>query len=305
MRAIAPGKVVLTGAYAVLEGAPAIVAAVDRYAIADTARRTPSPPPEVRAAFGVREAPDVDVEMLRNGHGQKLGLGSSAAALVAALGASALDRGEDISDSVVRDALFRVARETHARAQNGGSGIDVAASVYGGVIRYTLAGPAASIETVEWPRGLVMATFFMGESARTSDLLAQVRAARLRSPRDMARLDAAMFSAAAAAAGAMRTGAGDFVRFARLYGALLAELGAVAEAPIVPDACAELASLAAAEDAAFLPAGAGGGDVAVWLGESAPSPHFATRAGHLGFSSLAISIDRGGVRPETIHLRRN
>ena len=31
----APGKVVLSGAYAVLEGAPALVAAVDRYVVAD------------------------------------------------------------------------------------------------------------------------------------------------------------------------------------------------------------------------------------------------------------------------------
>ena len=38
MRARAPGKLVLSGAYSVLEGAPALVAAVDRYALADDAR---------------------------------------------------------------------------------------------------------------------------------------------------------------------------------------------------------------------------------------------------------------------------
>ena len=37
-RARAPGKVVLSGAYAVLSGAPAIVAAVSRYVTADSAR---------------------------------------------------------------------------------------------------------------------------------------------------------------------------------------------------------------------------------------------------------------------------
>ncbi len=35
MRARAPGKVVLSGAYSVLRGAPAIVTAVDRYVEAD------------------------------------------------------------------------------------------------------------------------------------------------------------------------------------------------------------------------------------------------------------------------------
>ncbi|HXX65953.1 MAG TPA: hypothetical protein VEK07_02150 [Polyangiaceae bacterium] len=305
MRAMAPGKLVLTGAYAVLQGAPAIAAAVNRYALADTDRLAATPSPEVQAAFGDRGAPDVDVAMLQNGYGRKLGLGSSAAALVAALGASALDRGEDIRDPKVRDGLFRFARTAHARAQSGGSGVDVAASVYGGVIRYTLDGPDAAIETVEWPHDLVMAAFFMGQSARTSDLLARVRAARLQATQDMARLDAALFSAAVAAAAAMRSGAGEFVRCARAYSELLAGLGAMADAPIVPEACAELAKLAESEDAAFIPSGAGGGDVAVWLGESAPSQHFEARAETLGLSSLAISIDRGGVRREALHPGRH
>jgi len=201
--------------------------------------------------------------------------------------------------------LFRVAREAHARAQGGGSGVDVAASVYGGVIRYTLVGPDAAIETVEWPPGLVMAPFFMGQSARTSDLLGRVRAAHLRSPHEMAGLDAALFSTAIAAAGAVGTDAGQFVRCAQAYSVLLTELGTLADAPIVPEACAELARLAAAEDAAFIPSGAGGGDVAVWLGESAPSQSFEARARALGFSSLAISIDRDGVRREALHLGRH
>ena len=37
-RARAPGKIVLSGAYAVLAGAPAIVSAVSRYVTADSER---------------------------------------------------------------------------------------------------------------------------------------------------------------------------------------------------------------------------------------------------------------------------
>jgi phosphomevalonate kinase len=302
---MAPGKLVLTGAYAVLDGAPAIAAAVDRYAIADTARCTATPSAEIHAAFGTRAAPEVDVAMLENRTGGKLGLGSSAAALVAALGASALDRGEDISDPIVRRGLFLSARDAHARAQNGGSGVDVAASVYGGVIRYTIEAREAAVEAVEWPSGLVLAAYFTGHSARTSDLLARVRAARERSPHGVARMAGALFSAAVAAAGAMRRGASEFVQCAQTYGALLSELGALADAPIVPDACAELAKIAATQHAAFLPSGAGGGDVAVWLGVSDPSEHFAAQAERLGFSSLALRIDLGGVRRESLDRRRD
>src|SRR6185436_10440568 len=93
MIARAPGKVVLSGAYAVLEGAPAIVTAVDRYVTADTAKKPSLVTPEVRAALGDARAPGFDASALRKGD-QKLGLGSSAAILVASLGAvTAAERG--------------------------------------------------------------------------------------------------------------------------------------------------------------------------------------------------------------------
>jgi phosphomevalonate kinase len=56
MIARAPGKLVLSGAYAVLEGAPALVAAIDRYAVADASRPTLRVTPEVREALVRRGA---------------------------------------------------------------------------------------------------------------------------------------------------------------------------------------------------------------------------------------------------------
>jgi phosphomevalonate kinase len=296
MMAMAPGKLVLTGAYAVLEGAPAIVAAIDRYAIADTSRRAAEPTAEVRAAFGALPAPEVDVRMLYGEAGTKLGLGSSAAALVASLAACALDRGDDLSDAAVRDTLFRTARQAHAHAQGGGSGVDVAASVYGGVQRYAIHATGASIEPVAWPREIVLETYFSGASVRTSDLLALVRHARLRRPGEFAALDRSMVASAHTAADALRTSGPLFVEAARAFGSRLSELGDLADAPIVPRSCAEIATLAAEEGAAFLPSGAGGGDVAVWIGVAPPSGRVAARALALGFVPLGIRIDRGGVR---------
>jgi phosphomevalonate kinase len=296
MRAIAPGKLVLTGAYAVLDGAPAIVMAVDRYAIADASRRASEPTAEVRAAFGVDPAPEVDVRMLQDESGTKLGLGSSAAALVASLAARALDRGQDLSDASVRDTIFRAARHAHAQAQGGGSGIDVAAAVYGGVQRYAIDGTRASVESIDFPRELVLKAYFAGESARTSDLLARVRDARRLRPREASALDAAMFAAAVVAAESVRSDGALFIQSVRQYGSLLSELGGVAGAPIVPASCAELATFAASENAAFLPSGAGGGDVAVWLGVTSPSARFEVRASALGLVPLELRIDHGGVR---------
>ncbi len=301
MRVIAPGKLVLTGAYAVLEGAPAIVAAVDRYAVVDTA------------------APGkVDVRTLNDDAGQKLGLGSSAASLVASFGARALARGDDPRHAAVRSEIFRLARDAHQRQQGGGSGVDVAASVHGGVLRYTLlrarpsrAGdvpastrPAAgtsrrsetAIHAVDMPPGLELAAFWSGTSARTSDLLARVDALRARGGA------AAVFTALRGVAEEAADSIGDarrFVQRAAGFGRALAALGDAADAPIVPAAFAELAALAEREGGAFFPSGAGGGDVAVWLGVEKPSSLFAARASALGLSPLSIAIDHGGVRPES------
>jgi len=282
VRVIAPGKLVLTGAYAVLEGAPAIVAAVDRYAVCDD--RAPA---------------DVDVRALHDETGRKLGLGSSAASLVATLAARAVARGEDPRSALTRAEIFRAARQAHAREQGGGSGVDVAASVHGGVLRYAVEPKAPAIEPVDLPPGVVLVAYWSGTSARTSDLRARVDALRAKNTRRsiFARLrDLAAKAAAAVTAGEARA----FVASARFFGAALDALGQAADAPIVLPACAELAAIASEERAAFLPSGAGGGDVAVWLGTSPPSAAFDRRALALEVRPLTISIDRGGVRPESL-----
>jgi phosphomevalonate kinase len=281
VKIIAPGKLVLTGAYAVLEGAPAIVVAVDRYAVADVA----SPD-------------DVDVRALLDASGRKLGLGSSAASMVASAAARAFARGDDLADPVTRARLFREVREAHARAQQGGSGVDVAAAVYGGALRYALdgsGGTRANLRPVQLPDGLALLAFWSGTSARTSDLVARVDVLRARSGLALGGLR----QLAACAAAAVDAGdAPALISAARGYGRALEALGHAADAPIVPPTFAELAKQAEDDGAAFLPSGAGGGDVAVWVGPSAPPfPRFVDRARELGMSPLPFSMDRGGVRP--------
>ncbi len=291
----------LTGAYAVLEGAPAIVVAVDRYAMADTESPT-----------------KIDTKALYDGAGQKLGLGSSAASMVASFGARALARGDDPRNAPVRAEIFRAVRDAHHREQGGGSGVDVAASVHGGALRYTLtrsvreareargtqaAKPAegarrseAMMQAIDLPSGLVLAAFWSGTSARTKDLLARVDALRARG--SAGALFTALRGVAEEAADAV-SDAGRFVHRAADFGRALAALGDAADAPIVPPSFAELALLAEREGAAFLPSGAGGGDVAVWLGVAPPSSAFDARALELALSALPLAVDHGGVRPES------
>ncbi len=292
MRARAPGKLLLSGAYAVLEGAPAVVCAVDRHAFAQ-GRGAAGAPAEVRAAMD--DPPEIDTSALCDGD-TKLGLGSSAAAVVAALALRAAERGEDVRDPAVRQALREAAFAAHAGVQGGGSGFDVAASVFGGVIVFRREGPAVSVQSTRIPPGLLVRAFFSGQSARTSDLRARVDALRARDAAAHAAHMAALAAIARRAAAAALAGdAGAFVAEIAASVPALAALGAAADAPIVPAAFADLAAAAGAEGAAFAPSGAGGGDVGVFVGTREPSHAFLQRAGRAGMNALDLHVDVDGV----------
>jgi phosphomevalonate kinase len=294
MRAFAPGKLVLTGAYAVLEGAPAIALAVSRGAYADSARAALSPTPEVRAALGDEEpAPHTDASAMFVG-ARKLGLGASAAILVASIAAHDADAGANLSSVEARDDLFARARAAHAEAQGGGSGVDVAASVYGGAIRYVMGQP---VKAVKLPPGLLVHVFACGTSARTSELRAEIdRFARANPLRHRACLtDLGEIAAAAARAVDAADGQG-LVDALRRTARALAELGEAAQVGIVPDGFDTLEAIALEENASFSVSGAGGGDVAVYVGPGAPSQTFLARAHALGLFALDVTLDDRGVR---------
>ncbi len=295
MTVFAPGKLVLTGAYAVLGGAPAIVVATSRGAYADATRVNPTPTAEVRAALGDVISPHVDASSLFLGS-RKLGLGASSAILVASLAARELARGADLADAKVRSALFERARTAHASAQGGGSGVDVAASVHGGVLEYV---PGAA-KRRELPAGTTIAVFACGTSARTSELRAQVdRLAAINPSKHRACIDELEVIAHEAADGVKRGSRDELVSAMRRAARALARLGAAAGAPIVPDGFDVLETAAAAENAAFCVSGAGGGDVAVFVGSASPSAAFVSSARAHGLFEIDVDLDEKGVRAVT------
>ena len=226
--------------------------------MADGSRRTAHASAEVRAALGDEPAPSVESDELYDGS-SKLGLGSSAAIVVAALGACAAARGENPSDPAVRQAIFRVARASHAEVQNGGSGVDVAASTYGGALRYSLTDgnpDRPDFRAVQMPAGLVMQVFWSGTSARTSVLRAQVDALLVRDKLTYGLRMGALGHAASEAATAVDSGdLRAFIGAATRTAVALAALGTDAKANIVPASYAELARVAEGESSAFLPSG--------------------------------------------------
>jgi len=217
--ATAPGKLVIFGDYAVLEGAPAVATSVDvraraqvdvttghssvfidlaggkayDFAVEPGARLAwTGDSPEARGAI-VAAVIDTCHELLHlrgplpalrislntdafftplGDTAAKLGLGSSAAALVALTGALV----NALEISIERESLLNVCHAAHRRFQGGkGSGIDVTAALLGGVIGVRLDSSARFpvAAELEWPAGLLLLPVWSGNSASTPELLSR------------------------------------------------------------------------------------------------------------------------------------
>lgn len=293
MKACAPGKLVLSGAYSVLEGAPALVTAVDRYVCCDSAQPAGFVTPEVRVALPGAVAPAFDASALRS-EGRKLGLGSSAAILVASLAAA--DPRQFSSDEDLRQALFGTALAAHRQAQGGGSGIDVAASTWGGTLLARRSGEGGlELEPLLLPRTLVVEAWASAVAASTAEFLQAVARFRARAPAEHAVVLGALRAAAERAGDALRSGqTPDLIAQLELQRAGFVALGRAAAIPIVTPEAEQL-SRAAGPGAVVLPSGAGGGDIVLWVSDR-PSPReFRDLATSLGHHLLPLTIHARGV----------
>jgi len=316
-RATAPGKLFLSGEYVVLRGAPALVAAVDRHA---RVRLEPGGPLEIvsraegaqlqvlddppddapggdlGAALAVARTLDVQGgrleidtrEFFRDE--EKLGLGRSAATIVAATAVCLAARGER-----ARGAIRSGALQANLRFQGGyGSGGDVAAAVSGGVVEVRRGDGDLKIAPSRLPGGLELVVAWSGAGAHTVPLVAKFATAG--TCRSLSELGTA---AEAAADAAVRDDAEDFCIAVARAGTLLQMVGRDLDLPIVTPALASLMDVAARLGIAAKPSGAGGGDCAIAFARS-PVEAQALRAAwrDAGFLPLELAIDHEGVRIE-------
>jgi phosphomevalonate kinase len=304
VKARSPGKIVLSGAYSVLEGAPALVAAVDRYVVADSTRAAVLVTDEVRTAIDagvLPRAPWFDASALRernaDGSSRKLGLGSSAAILAACLAAVLGERcGNDVGG--LRETIFPMALAAHRKAQGGGSGVDVAASVFGGILRVRRTPDSAGglrAAPHGLPDGTVVEVFGSRVAAVTRDLLRRVSAF---AEADRVQCSRLLRTAGEGAEAAAVAGSTEQLLYALAVQVdALTELGDAAGAPIVTPEVRTLRKDAAEEEAAaiFMPSGAGGGDIALWVGSAPSSVRFRERAARQGLSPVALALGAPGT----------
>ncbi len=318
VRTSAPGKMMISGEYVVLEGAEALVAAVDRRleAVASprlenrsagssggSAQRGTLPPEALlareyaEAVLG--EAPmelSLDASALRRGD-RKLGLGSSSAAAAAAAAAVLAWHGRDPSEH--RREILGWALAGHHAVAPQGSGADVAAATLGGVVRFVRE-HAERAEAVEWPHILDVEVVWTGTPARTSELVAKVKALEIDAPERYRDSMRRLRDASEDLLGAItEDDAPRAVRAADTHGRAMGALGEASGAPIVTEELARVAALALAHGGGAKPSGAGGGDVALaFFARPEHSASFRAACHGAGLTLLSVSLGAEGVRAE-------
>lgn len=315
----APGKLMIAGEYAVLDGAEAIVAAVGRRAFASLVARpseaggnnTSTLPMEALATRMIAEsrvgaqAGDIviDTSQLRankDGSVQKLGLGSSAAAAAAVAGAVYAAAGRDISDPAVRKELLEVALDGHRSIAPDGSGADVAASVLGGFVRFRRLGKSVETHALDWPSVVPLVVVWTGRAVRTSDMLSAVVALSKRDPDKHRACMAALGRESEQLVSSVISGdVSGVIDGLDSYGTAMGLLGAAAGIPILDETTHDIRVLARSCGGAAKPSGAGGGDVVVagfrGVNEAAT---FRSGCTAKGFEVLSLDLGVYGERLE-------
>jgi len=316
VNASAPGKLVLSGEYAVLEGAPAVCMAIDRRA--RVAIMPSGGKSHIVHAPGYADGPlefrdkDGKLKWLDNGaglemidaiwaatgvvpseglslhldtsefvdvqSGSKMGIGSSAALTVALT--AALDAPDKAYDA---HRLFQDGR---------GSGVDIACSLAGGVIEYVA--KSRNVRPLNWPRGLAGTLIWSGTPASTAQKLDRLAESRPRPSR------AALVYSSRRVSAAWRQGSVDHLLDEyRDYIQILREFSIDHDLGIFDAGHDELTALAATAGVIYKPCGAGGGDVGIALSaDAAALDAFAGQAKAHNYDVLDAELDPLGVQVE-------
>ena len=314
----APGKLFLMGEYGVLDGHPAVVAAVDRRVTGRfVAGASPATPLINEVIESVRAhlveagavlpsgAPQIDSAALSSETG-KLGLGSSAA--VAAAGVGAMLAAARCDLEYTRGLAFFLASRAHRAAQGGrGSGADVAASVYGGIVYFARRENEVDVQSLDLPDGVAPIVFSTRTPSSTVDHLRAFEAYAEREPEaSKARLDTIGALARSFTTACVQQDARLAVETAARVNAELEELGREIGLPIVTPSLAAAAKLAEELGGAAKPSGAGGGDVGVaFLTSDGAAATFRRRAPHIGVEILSITTGARGLCREPSGPERN
>jgi phosphomevalonate kinase len=229
----------------------------------------------------------------------KLGLGSSAAVVAATSAALLALAGLEPGDAC-RRRVFDCAVRAHNAAQGKvGSGADIAASTFGGALRYrTGVAPGASLRV---PDGLHWWAVWSGQPASTPAMVAPVRELARAAPSAYGELIAELSLTSARGCDAFVSG--EVVELLAAIDAFhngLVRLGAAAGVDIVSMDHQRIGDVVRAEGGVYKPSGAGGGDLGMAFSADERT-HTAVGAAlaRAGWTTVPLAVDTYGLRWQT------
>lgn len=321
--ASSPGKVILSGEYAVLDNAPAICMAIDCRAEAKIqeyddrfsevksigysseagefessekgilwhkGRETYAVIEAVWHAINFNELIDLKINLDTSSYidaqsGKKLGLGSSAAIIVALVAA--------IKNCDDPEKIKLLTHKAHKQLQGGlGSGADVATSLFGGLIKYQQEN--YTTKSLKWPRNLFYRLIWTGSPVSTKDKLIRF----MEAPDKLSRkelIDASICMATHWQSGDTKkilVGYEDYCE-------LLCKFSSDYDLGIFSMGHKELLSQAKKDNLIYKPCGAGGGDVGILLGVDENKLDKFCFSMRNDFKRLDYKLSLNGVRIES------
>lgn len=351
--ATAPGKLILLGEYAVLEGAPALVIAVNRFAevtlqtISSKSYIIESPAIGIsNLPFTIKENGKISFlhsisqaqqenlnffsatfehalqfykqhltelpafkitlntsQFFNESDNQKLGLGSSAA-LTSALIAGLIQFG-DPKNQIEKETnfLFNTALQAHRRAQgNIGSGIDISASVFGGVLKYQLTDKEFSKvplhEKLTIPDDLHILIIWTGESASTKQFIRNIETFKRKEFNNFKNIMNRMYKISALGIEALKQkNTLRYLEAVKEYYNEMKNLGNKSSTPIVSKNHQEISDLVTTSGGVYKPSGAGGGDLGVAFSNSLKTQEVISKnLENTNFKIINLDIAEKGIQ---------
>ncbi|QQR90901.1 MAG: hypothetical protein IPJ88_03985 [Myxococcales bacterium] len=321
IRVSAPGKLMVVGEYSVLEGGEALVAAVSRrlYASYSPFAGNGSGPEGSVSGKSEKLGPEtmlsrdlareklgaepghltMDSSAFYSGH-QKLGFGSSAAAATAATSAVFAEHGYDLNQIQSKEAVFDLAYQGHRAVAAQGSGADVAASVFGGVLRFKKDAETINTQASQISGLLHSSVIWTQQSARTSDFISGINALKQDKPDlyysciNKIKHCAQTFIQASEANEAQES----LLAYAEHHKAM-SQLGSAAQLAVVTETINTIVSLAESHHGACKASGAGGGDCCLaFFRTPEDKQSFEKACSNAGFSVLDVTLAAPGARLE-------